>query len=331
MNDVMDDPELSTLLHDAVADVEPADRLAEIRGRTSTPPRRFGWYAAGGCALAVAAAVTAFAIVGNPAQRADDPGLAASPTPTPGEATHPQHTDDPGGPATPVYYLGETSRGTRLFREFARFGTGDPGQLALAGLQSTPDDPDYRTLWTDTLLADTVSDPESGIVVVTVPDTARERPAGMTVAEAELSIQQVVYTLQAAFEDPTLAVQFRTESNPIDQVFGVPTSEPLAAAPQLDVLSLVSISDPGEGRVVSGTFTAQGRASSFEGNVPWRLLAEDRSVVRQGFTTAGMEDHLVEWATEPIDVSDLEPGTYVFEARTEGGRPFTDTRTVVVQ
>ena len=116
----------------------------------------------------------------------------------------------------------------------------------------------------------------------------------MTSAEAELSIQQVVYTLQAAFEDPTLAVQFRTESNPIDQVFGVPTSEPLAAAPQLDVLSLVSISDPGEGRVVSGTFTAQGRASSFEGNVPWRLRAEDGTVVREGFATAGMEDHLVD-------------------------------------
>ena len=111
----------------------------------------------------------------------------------------------------------------------------------------------------------------------------------------------------------------------------MPTSEPLAAAPQLDVLSLVSISDPGEGRVVSGTFTAQGRASSFEGNVPWRLRAEDGTVVRQGFTTAGMEDHLVEWATEPIDVSDLAPGTYTFEASTEGGRPFTDTRTVVVQ
>ena len=88
-----------------------------------------------------------------------------------------------------------------------------------------------------------MSDPD-GIVVVFVDPDARSRPAGMTPLEAELSIQQVVYTLQAAFEDPTLAVQFRTESNPIDQVLGVPTSEPLAAAAELDVLSLVSISDP---------------------------------------------------------------------------------------
>jgi Immunoglobulin-like domain of bacterial spore germination len=326
----MDDRDISELLHDAVADVEPADRLAEIREHTSPAPSRSGWYAAGGGVLAIAAALTAFAVIGDPAQRADD-DLGGGPTPTPSETTHAPLTDDPGGPATPVYYLGETSRGTRLFREFARFGPGDPGQRALAGLQSTPDDPDYRTLWVDTLLGDAVSDPEAGVVVVFVDPDARARPTGMTPLEAELSIQQVVYTLQAVFEDPTLAVQFRTESNPIDQVFGVPTSEPLGAAPQLDVLSWMSISDPGEGRVVSGTFTAQGRASSFEGNVPWRLLAEDRSVVREGFATAGMEDYLVEWETEAIDVSDLARGTYTFEASTEGSRPFTDTRTVVVQ
>ena len=181
------------------------------------------------------------------------------------------------------------------------------------------------------MLADSVSDPEAGIVVVTVLDSVRERPPGMSVEEAELSIQQVVYTLQAAFEDPSLAVQFRTESNPIDQVFGVPTSEPLAAAAQMDVLSLVSISDPGEGRVVSGTFTAQGRASSYEGNVPWSLQAEDGTVVREGFATAAMDTQLMPWGTEPIDVSDLTPGTYTFEARTVGGKPFTDTRTVVVE
>ena len=119
--------------------------------------------------------------------------------------------------------------------------------------------------------------------------------------------------------------------NPVDQVFGVPTSEPLANKPQLDVLALVSISNPAEGRVVDGSFTADGAASSFEGNVPWELRAEDGAVVRDGFATAGMDDHLIPWETEPIDVSDLDPGTYVFEARTEGGKPFVDTRTIVIE
>ncbi len=69
------DPDLTTLLHDAVSDVEPADRLSEIRAAVPPTPRRFGWYAAGGGVLAVAAAVTAFAVaVSQDTPRADDPG-----------------------------------------------------------------------------------------------------------------------------------------------------------------------------------------------------------------------------------------------------------------
>ena len=54
-------------------------------------------------------------------------------------------------------------------------------------------------------------------------------------------------------------------------------------APQLDVLALVSISNPAEGRVVEGSFSADGVASSFEGTVPWELRDADGHVVRQGF------------------------------------------------
>ena len=84
-----------------------------------------------------------------------------------------------------------------------------------------------------------------------------------------------------------------------------PSRSPTA---QLDVLSLVSISDPVEGLVVTTASSPRGRASSFEGNVPWALRAAGRDVVREGFATAGMDDHLVPWETEPIDVSDLAPG-----------------------
>jgi hypothetical protein len=157
----------------------------------------------------------------------------------------------------------------------------------------------------------------------------------MSAQEAELAIQQVLYTAQAQAQRP-ISVQFRYKGNPIDQVFGVPTSEPLTAAPQLDVLSLVSISNPSEGQEVTGSFVADGRASSFEGTVPWELRDASGAVVRQGFAQAGMDDHLIPWKTEPIDVSDLAPGSYVFAAMTdasggEGPGPFTDTRTIVVQ
>jgi hypothetical protein len=333
----MDDRELSALLHEAVADVEPADRLGEIRQAVSPRPSRRRWYAAGGGVLAAVAAVTAIAVLttqGTP--KAEDPGPVATPTTTP-SATTSGGPGDPRGPATPVYYLGDTSQGLRLFREFDRVGQGDPGQRALAGLMAAPADPDYRTVWSSELLTGSVSDPEAGIVVVFVHESARNLPRGMSAERAELSIQQVVYTLQAAHEDPTLAVQFRTTSNPIDQVLGVPTAEPLAAAPQLDVLALVSISDPSEGRIVDGSFTARGRASAFEGTVVWELRDSQGGVVRDGFATAGMEDHLVPWETEPIDVSDLEAGSYTFVASTtdpsdgEGVGVFTDTRTVVVR
>ena len=42
-------------------------------------------------------------------------------------------------------------------------------------------------------------------------------------------------------------MQFLLDGNPIDQVLGVPTSEPLANAPQLDVLAHVNITAPEQG------------------------------------------------------------------------------------
>jgi hypothetical protein len=123
----------------------------------------------------------------------------------------------------------------------------------------------------------------------------------------------------------------------VAEVFGQPTSEPLADSPELDVLSLVSISDPAERRVVEDYFSAQGRASSFEGNVPWQLKAADGTVVRSGHVQSyGWEGHLYPWATGHIDVSDLDPGDYTFEVMTddpsggEGPGPYIDTRTVIV-
>ena len=56
---------LSELFHDTVDEIEPTDRLAEIRARTTAPApvARPWWYAAGGVVLATAAAVTAFAVL----------------------------------------------------------------------------------------------------------------------------------------------------------------------------------------------------------------------------------------------------------------------------
>ena len=62
------------------------------------------------------------------------------------------------------------------------------------------------------------------------------------------------------------------------------------------------------------------------------------AVVKEGFAMAGMDDHLVPWETEPIDVSALAPGRYTFVAMTsdpsggaEGFGPYTDTLTIIVE
>ena len=95
MNDLHD------LLHDAVDDIEPADRLAELRARTASPAHaaRPWFYAAGATVLATAAAVAVVAVMdGGPA-----------PVGPSHEGMH--HSDGPsttpGPPLVPVYYLGD--------------------------------------------------------------------------------------------------------------------------------------------------------------------------------------------------------------------------------
>ena len=62
-----------------------------------------------------------------------------------------------------------------------------------------------------------------------------------------------------------------------------------------------------------------------------------RQVVLDGFTTAeGWQDRLYPWEAE-VDVSALNPGTYVFAALTddpsdgEGAGPTEDTKTIIIE
>ena len=273
--------------------------------------------------LATAAVVTGIAIAVQPST---DPGTGPSTDPTVIDSA------TPGTHAVAVYYLGETPQGPRLFREFHQRTGAVTLDEALAELSKAPDDPDYTTFWSPgQLLGAMVSD---DVIRVEV-DPSLTRPSD-GVPYTDLGFQQLVYTLQAAAGE-RLPVQFVHDGNPVDEVLGLPTSEPIANADQLEVLALVNISNPTEGRVVQGEFTADGVASSFEGTVPWELRAADGTVVRRYSAQGTMEDHLTPWETGPIDVSDLPPGTYTFVAMTddpsggEGGGPMTDTRTVVVR
>jgi hypothetical protein len=344
-----DETRLSDLLHDAVSDVEPREALDSIRNRTKvTPmPARPWTYAVGGAVVATAALFGAVAFAG------DQLGLTGNDDAGPAATRHPQPKPDEGRPdptdagepsasepaqttsSTPAdamtlaaYYVGGTPSGPRLFREFDRVEATDPVQGALSLLMADPHDPDYQSPWQPGDFGGGSEGEE--FVDVEVSDTLAERPTDMTPQAAEVAVQQVVYTVQAAVQSRK-PVRFST-----DTLLGVDTTEPVTQADPLDTLSLVSVSDPVEGSTVSGSFTASGVASSFEANVPWQVRRGD-TVVKKGFTTAeGWMDKLYPWQAE-IDVSDLPPGEYFFLAMTddpsggEGAGPYLDTRTITIQ
>lgn len=320
------DERMRELLTDAVSDVEPTHRLDEIRASVAEPSQRSRWYVAGGTVLATAAAATAFAVVTN----LDDDRTAPDPAPDPTEAIETR--------AVPAYYIGETPHGPRLYREFANVDATVPRlEAALDLIEDGAADPDYTTAWgPDSFEGASV---RGEVIYVDLADESlHDRPADMSEAEAALAIEQVIYTVQGALNQGRLPVQFRLNDNPINEVYGVPTAEPVSEGDWLDVLAMVSISDPAEGAHVGDGFTARGVASSFEATVPWQVRDGSGAVVLQYSAQAeGWEGRLYPWETE-IDVSGLDPGTYTFVALTddptgggEGPGPTYDTRTIVVE
>ena len=311
--------DLAWLLEDAVADVEPADRLSEIHARTRPSRRR--WVYVGGALVAAAATVTVVAVVGG-----DAPDRALDPvgTPSPSPSLHSTPTPTPDVPElVTVYWLGDPPGGeSRLFREELEAPPGTSGvEAVLTLLQDyAPRDPDYDgNAWSwDPVLGVDVS---ARRIVVEIEDPAT--------GWAKVALGQMAFSLRAGVDEP------------VDIVFSDPEgSESVTVAAdvdELEYLALVQVISPADGEEVSGTFTASGMASSYEATVPWRLETRGGEVVLEGFATAeGWMDRLYPWEVE-VDVSGLDPGTYTFVASTadpsggEGPGPTTDTRMVYVR
>lgn len=306
----------------------------------STPLRR--------TATAVAAATLSLGLLAacgddDPSPTAGDPTTATSEASDPTNGTtatddptvSESATDSPAPKVVPVYYVGDTPQGDRLFREFTQSAGVDPLVAAAAAVTAgDPVDPDYRTSWPSGRFASV--EQADGAIVVGVDDEAWLQRGDLDRGQARLAVQQLVYTLQGAVGD-RLPVKVEYDGRPAPTLLGVPIGAGLKAAPQLDVLALVNITEPAEGTVVSGTITATGRASSFEATVPWSLEDSTGKQVLQGSTTAdGWVDKLYPWEVE-IDVSDLPPGKYTFIARTddpsngEGGGPTEDTKRITIE
>ena len=134
-----------------------------------------------------------------------------------------------------------------------------------------------------------------------------------------------------------LPVQFVHNGNPINEVLGRPTSEPLANGPVLETLAHVSLSDPFEGQMVDNDepFTVTGVGNSFEGTIVTRIQRwEGTYVVDELPAIAGSyEDRLFPFEVT-FDLTDVPPGDYVVISRTDdpsgAGRFHTDTRRITV-
>jgi len=354
----MTDDWLRDALDDAVSEVEPREALDSIRNRTKVTPmssKRPWIYGVGGAVIATAATITAFALVNNAGTTNagnDNPGPAATQSQTPTTGSVDTATPGTSTESAPVYYLGEVTfhqgeggdmqTAFRLYREWHDVQVVGPGgatglaQAALQEMFDAPADADYSTAWKGDVLGVTH---EGGVISVDLSGISAMSVGSET---AELSVQQLVYTVQAALsvadddaaKDP---VQILVDGEPAGDLWGhVDASRPIARADATGVQAPVWITTPEEGATFPAaalsTVTVKGVAQVFEATVSWRLL-KDGVEVDSGFAMAS--EGAPAFGEFEFDLDNLGAGTYLLEAfeasALDGSDTFKDTKTFTVQ
>lgn len=368
MNQPINEGDLARLIREAADQTQPRPALDAIRARTASTPKESAmslartWILGGlGGAVATAAVIGGVYVATTSGDGdAQEPGPVDTPSqtvtesvePSPSEPTDssspsPTSTDRaPGGTAAvPVYFAGETPRGLGLYREFIRVAGDLRLETAVAhALGDNAADPDYRTLWpakageVEVSFDGTGSD---GQITIDLANTGlHDRPSGMSEREAQLAIEQLIYTAQGAAGAGRVPVQFLLDGSHTDTVLGVPTSEPLANGPVLETLSHINITTPDEGMHTEGdTLEVSGVANSFEANVTVKLQRfEGTHVVFQDFITAEgwMGEKLFPFS-KSFDIAGVPAGKYVLTAMTddpsggaEGNGPYIDTKVIEI-
>jgi hypothetical protein len=272
-------------------------------------------------------AAVAVALIALPSCGTDDgdPGATNSPTPT--------TTAEPE--AVTSYFVGDTSRGPRLYRETHLITTEDVPTAAVAAALADPLDGDYFTPWQHLGVTVNSVTEEGGTVVVDLADltAVHDRPAGMTADVAAMAIEQLLWTAQDAFGgDRSLPVQILNDGNHTDQVLGQPTAEALATGADIDVLAQVWITNLTEGDVLASPVHVEGLGAAFEAQIVWKVLDSSGATVDEGFTLAA---ECCQMEPYSFDV-DLEPGTYTIVVNDtdasggEGFAPWEDSKLITV-
>lgn len=367
MSDHPNDP-FDELMRRALAEeadrTEPADGLHEIQARVRAqrkPVNRRPWVlTAGAAVLGTAAAVGAFAVLDDNAQKAGDtevagptttttatsaPPVTAEPTnaptattpgasPAPKETTTKRGTPEPmvKGRAVPVYWLGptvgfRTGPGVRLYRTFSQID-GRPGFEAVRLMTSAKSgDPDYQSPWLGATVASVSR--SDGLITVDFKQLPRQ---SLKPDVANVATQQLVYTVQGAME-VTEPVQVTQQGRPVSTLFGVDSKQPISRAQALDVQAFIWVNSPLNGMVVSAPLKVSGVAAVNEAQLNWRVIATDtRKLVAEG---NAMTTEAFKVTPYTFTVQKLPSGTYtleVFESSAEDGRATsTDTKTFYIK
>lgn len=306
------------------------------------------WFlAAGAAVVATAATIAAFAVIGNDADTtSSNPRPGGSPsraaTPSTAESSSEAGQSETATPATEaaaVYYVGETGQGPRLYREFHRLPAAPVDDAVAQALNEavaeTPDDPDYQTLWPEgTKVAHVEKSGDTLVVDLTGASMLHDRPEGMSEQQARISVDQLVYTVQAGYQDQG-PVRFLLDGQITDQLLGVPVSEPLARPDDLDALAQVWIISPAEGDTVDSPFKVKGVGSFFEANVMWELRQGDKVVASSNKSGPVMAEECCTMAPYAFTVK-APAGDYTLVVTDEdasggeGPAPFQDTKNITV-
>lgn len=321
---------LRAALHARAALIDPPDRLEEVLEAAAARSRGRRWLPL--AAVAAVAAVVAGVWVAElpraprepvvpatsptgPASATTSPTATASPAPSP---TATPTSADGRLAALPVYLLAQNDPGRRLYRLQREWLTApevtreaDAGtraaaavRLALAGGAPTADG--YVRSWGEVRLVSVRLTPSLITLTLSGPG-----PAGFAADTERVSVQQLVWTVQAAAGART-PVRFALADGSAELFPGLSTERtydrPASDLAYEDLASLW-VTSPTRGQVLpAGPVTVRGEACVFEATAQWQLL-RDGQVVDDGTVTASAGAPAR--GTWEVALGVLEPGSYV--------------------
>lgn len=192
----------------------------------------------------------------------------------------------------PVYYVGESQRSFRLFREFRTVR--DAGTPVLSAVRAVtelaPLDPDYASPWRPASRL-TVRQSGSTLTVDLSADAFSNTDVGSELAVA--AVQQLVHTATAAAAAfpggrPVTSVTITRDGKAGDAWGVVRLGRPITRAPVAEVQAHAWVTSPQEGDVRrAGVVEFTGYGTSFEATFGWVVRSASGAVVARGSAMGG--------------------------------------------